>query len=698
MNSNILSLVIACAVFILSVSKSDAQWIQMGGPDNGSIKQLVTIGNKIFAGTNNGVYLSTDSGSSWKSFNAGLSDDKQIDALVTNGRYIFAAIFWRGIYRSCINDSCKWEPVTKFSEDYVYSLAAENNTVLAGMSSGRILISTDNGENWSLKDTIIGSFSSVYSIAMRDSLILVIKGVEMYISTDNGTRWNSPWGGMGEIYANYCIHIGDSAFFTTNSYGWVFRSTDTGLNWTRATNGLKNARIVTLTSEGNAVYGGSSSNSSGEIPGVFKSSDNGENWTPLDSASLNKNVISIALIGDRIIAGTEHDGVYHKRKDGNNWIQVCKGLYPAISCLLVPNCELFAGTEHGLFKSTDGCKTWIKADSIKSNSKIMALALCGNTIFAATGADGIYRSVDNGTTWHKTNAFDSTLCITVNDSFILAGNTRGIQLCRVDDSLWTWVDKKFPTDGMFSIAAHDSMVFAGGYLSGAFRSTNYGKTWESIDTTTFPASNTRSFAICGDTVFASLLLGGIYRSTDNGVSWIKLKGLSSSGYGDIVKIDSTVVVSTSSGIYYSVDYGSTWYKATSGLENKNVCSLFSAGNELYAGTELDGIWHRSVSDLMTPVIEPKKRWTFPKGTNLKIRFYGSMSHQALIEFTLSEPVQVKIKLYDIRGREIISPVNGCFGAGTHSIKWNTSDIASGFYTAKMYIGVKNYMTCAVKIQ
>ena len=694
MNRNLFFITVF-AFFTIAAFKTEAQWAQLGGPNGGSVNTLITVDNKLFAGTDNGVYLSIDTGSSWKSVNEGLPDDKNIEALATNGEYIFAGFLWDGIYRSSINDSCNWKSVAeKISGDFISSLAAQGSTILAGMSSGKMLISTDNGVNWSVKDSGFGNFP-LHSIALRDSLILVGGETEMFISTDYGTTWENP--NIDDICGFDCVHLGDSAFFAANNYGNVFRSTDNGSNWIQAVNGLENVRIETFATEGNTVYGGSCSYFPGEIAGVFKSTDRGENWTRIDSASINKNILSLALSGEKIIAGTENNGIFQKQSSDNVWARAIKGLYPVISCLYVTSCELFAGTEHGLFLSTDGCKTWTIADSIKASSKITALARNGDTFFAGTDSDGIYSSVDNGTTWRKTNAFDSILCITVNDSFTLAGNTRGIQRCRVDDSVWTWVNEEFPRYGILSIAAHDSMVFAGGYYSGAFRSTDYGKNWSPIDTISFPASITRSFAICGDTVFASLLLGGVYRSIDNGISWAKLTGLSSSGYGDLAIIDSTVVVSAYGNIYYTTNYGLTWRQARLGLEDKNVYSFFTAGNELYAGTEFDGVWHRSISDLLTPVIGGKTPRSLPQSTDFNIKFNGSTNFQGTIGFTLSKPMHVKIKVYDMRGREITSPVNDYFVAGAHIIKWNTRNIASGFYVAKMYAGTNVWMANIAKI-
>jgi hypothetical protein len=381
------------------------------------------------------------------------------------------------------------------------------------------------------------------------------------------------------------------------------------------------------------------------------------------------------------------------------WVQLGGPDAGSITCLYVNNCELFAGTDHGLYLSSDGCGTWTKADSIKADLKIFGLIKKNSTIFAGTITGGIYKS-DGDYNWQKTNAFDSTLCVAVNDSFILAGNTRGIQRCRVDDSVWTWVNKTFPSYGIASIATHDSMAFASGYLSGAFRSTDYGKTWSAIDTTGFQAVLVTSFAIFGDTVLASMLTNGIYRSVDNGVSWTKLTGFVSMGYRNLTAIgDSIVTISTTSGVYYSLNFGSTWTLANTGLENKSIYSFFSSGNDLYAGTESNGVWYRTVSDLCQPVANRDiLRTISQKNCNFKIKSSGSANIKLTIEFTLPEPAHVKIKLYDLHSREILSPVDNYFRAGTQCISLNNREITPGFYIAKMFAGTKVYVSIMTNVR
>src|SRR5438132_13417703 len=53
------------AFFLFFISASlNAQWVQTPGPDGGS-PSIISIGDTLFAGTDNGLFKSTDDGEHW---------------------------------------------------------------------------------------------------------------------------------------------------------------------------------------------------------------------------------------------------------------------------------------------------------------------------------------------------------------------------------------------------------------------------------------------------------------------------------------------------------------------------------------------------------------------------------------------------------------------------------------------------------
>lgn len=177
--------------------------------------------------------------------------------------------------------------------------------------------------------------------------------------------------------------------------------------------------------------------------GLYKSTNNGTTWTSVfnhpDVHSLgavavapsNANVIYLGT-GDSYYARSSYSGIgLHKSTDGGKTWTHC-GLPESqhIGKILVhpkdPNTVYVAAMGHlfgpnperGVFKSSDGGKTWQKALFISDNTGVVDMAMDvnnPNVIYAAayekyrypwtliTGGkeSGIYKSVDAGKTWKK---------------------------------------------------------------------------------------------------------------------------------------------------------------------------------------------------------------------------------------------------------------------------------------------------------
>ncbi len=367
-------------------------------------------------------------------------------------------------------------------------------------------------------------------------------------------------------------------------------------------------------------------------------------------------------------------------------IKLSDGLRAAITSLYVTNCEVFAGTECGLYKSTDGCKTWTRTDAIDSNLKVVDIVRNGTVFFAGTDAGGIYCSDDDGVTWRKTGAFDSTCCMAVNDSFIIAGNTRGMQICRIDDSVWTWVDADNIPSGTLSIDAKDSIVVAGGYDSCVYRSNNFGTEWNAITCSGLPSSKISSVAVSGEIVFATVPSSGVYCIVNCGTNWAKIADSTSTMYGDVVVIDNAVFFATKEGIFSTDFFGTKWHSVSTGMENKTVATFFLSAGSLYAGTEHDGIWYTQISDLYAPVIRVFDNSRSIIKIDFKMQHLSNSDHNSVIKFVIPESMQVKVTLYDISGHVIRIPVSGYFKEGIYNFTLNDDKIAHGFYIAKMNAG------------
>jgi hypothetical protein len=86
--------------------------------------------------------------------------------------------------------------------------------------------------------------------------------------------------------------------------GGVFRSTNSGSNWTSVSSGLTDLGVPALAVDGTSLFAGTFSG------GAFVSSDKGGNWTPVNSGLTSPWVNALAVIGGKLFAGTQDAGVF----------------------------------------------------------------------------------------------------------------------------------------------------------------------------------------------------------------------------------------------------------------------------------------------------------------------------------------------------------------------------------------------------
>jgi hypothetical protein len=73
------------------------------------------------------------------------------------------------------------------------------------------------------------------------------------------------------------------------------------------------------------------------------------------------------------------------------------------------------------------------------------------------------------------------------------------------------------------------------------------------------------------------------------------------------------------------------------------------------------------------------KYSLPNSFDLGQNFPNPFNPSTTIQFTLSEPSRIVLKIYDSLGREISTLINEDLGRGPHAALWNASDKATGIY-------------------
>ena len=187
-------------------------WQQTNGPYGGAINCIAISGMNLFAGTNsNGVFISTNNGTSWNSVNNGFTDIE------------------------------------------VFSLEVSGTNLYAG-TYGNVFLSTNNGTSWTSVNNGLTN-GIVSSLLVSGTNLYAGTGGGVFLSTNNGTSWTSVNKGLTDST------VGSLAVSGTNLYagtygGGVFLSTNSGTSWTSVNNGLTDSIVYSLSVIGTNLYAG----------------------------------------------------------------------------------------------------------------------------------------------------------------------------------------------------------------------------------------------------------------------------------------------------------------------------------------------------------------------------------------------------------------------------------------------------------
>ncbi len=261
--------------------------------------------NDVYAGDAlDGVFVSTDAGSSWHKSGPGLPMPLAIADLAFDsaGKKLYAATS-AGLFVS--GDGAQhWTPVDHVAPGAYTSLAFDLNTsqtVYVGSATSGVLKSTDGGATWTSIAAGLPAGEAVTSLLYASDLkqLWAAFSAALYRSVNGGASWQAmdtglPVGaGINVLRAGEETQGSGSLLFVGTNHGF-FLSTDAGEHWVPSQSSLANVHIRAIlvdASQANQVYTSTSI-------GVLSTQDNGQTWVPVGSG----------LVGSQLASGLVQSG------------------------------------------------------------------------------------------------------------------------------------------------------------------------------------------------------------------------------------------------------------------------------------------------------------------------------------------------------------------------------------------------------
>ena len=144
------------------------------------------------------------------------------------------------------------------------------------------------------------------------------------------------------------------------------------------------------------------------------------------------------------------------------------------------------------------------------------------------------------------------------------------------------------------------------------------------------------------------------------------------------------------GVFLSTDEGANWKGVNQNLMSTDgiIWSLAAAGNNIYAGLDVNGVWKSSVSVLTSVKSSSSSLFdnfsldqNYPNPFNPTTKIKYSIPH-----VETGYIPSINLKVYDILGREVASLVNETKAPGNYELTFDASKLSSGIYFYRLTAG------------
>lgn len=587
--------IIGFCVSLLIPQISQSQWIQTNGPTGNQINCFASNDEVIYAGTGDGIYRSSDSGSGWGYCGMGGSE---VLSVAANGTSVFASTYDK-FYRSTDSGNSWTESNNGLPDDYVKDIEMSNNEVYVATGNSGVFFSGDNGDSWTLASIGMPNqfLSAIASVG--SNLYAGFGPTGLYRTTNKGTNW-SYLGLQGDWIQ--LLEVRDSNFlivktFPANDSGYsVLISTNNGQNWIARKNGLTDD-VYCFAFKGQYIFAGG-------YDGVYRSANEGVTWIYSSIGIEGYRISRIHVYASRILAGLmgSNSGIYKSDNDGQSWELSGDGILPtSVSRLKASGSNLFAGMYYfgGIRKTSNNGENWLNTGF--PGSDIRCLAATSTDLYASTTHDHseIYHSSDNGQSWAAISSYPNVFDIsaiecgngkvyTSTQNFFLSS---GLHMTTDNGANWTRIGSY---SGATCLYSRGNDLLVGGYYYGIHMTTNDGVNWINLNNG-LPGNGVTCITSKDNAVIAGFSGNGIYVTTNDGQNWSAANnGLSELNVNCLEVYGQYVFAGTDSGVFLSTNVGASWRELNGGLEFRHINALEVNGIYLFAGTVSGGVWRLSL--------------------------------------------------------------------------------------------------------
>ncbi|MCL4506455.1 MAG: hypothetical protein M1434_08410 [Chloroflexi bacterium] len=573
--------------------------------------EVDTDSGALYAGSNAGVFKSTDGGVTWLPASQGLPGiDIQYLMYDSKTRTLYAVLFGVGLFRST-DGAASWQGIGQgMRSNQLLSVAVDPRTGLlyAGLQGYGMYTSNDGGANW---ETIGFGLSNT---TIRQFLVGDQPG-EVFAATDNGVYHTTVVTGTWDLLTGEPKQVNAWSMVKDTKTGAIYIGTEQGVlkidqqnhAFTVKPTGLSSGIVQSIVQDAGAgvLYAGS-------LHGVLRSVDGGATWNAVNSG-LRSTLVHALILAPRsneLIAGTD-SGIFRSSDGGTAWLPATQNPDArSVQAVLVDqrNNDVYAGLlGGGVFRSSDGGDSWTPINTGLNNAVVQAFGIDHglDTLYAGTRG-GIYRTKLDAISWAPVNLKlnnQSILTIAVDERHgnVYAVNDNGdVFRSTSNGAAWEIVQ---PLQRLFArtvaVSEYASVIYVGAYKGGVMASHDFGFSWRPLGN--IPDRNIEAIAVDerDGSVYAGTLTGNVFKSSGGQSAWTKLGDSLPSNIVALRVDEKTgdLFAALKEGLYRIGAADQAWQRVVSGMTHTDMLSLAYNPNNglLYAGVTAGGAFRSADS-------------------------------------------------------------------------------------------------------
>ncbi len=378
-------------------------------------------------------------------------------------------------------------------------------------------------------------------------------------------------------------------------------------------------------------------------------------------------------------------GIRRSSNEGDSWTNIFDA-YVARTIKPEPDGNLYASVwpypqDEGLYRSSNNGDDWELLVSVPSGNNIFSSALkenaTNNIIFAGTRT-GVYRSLDNGTTWNYANvgipadSWIRSMEVGPNGT-IAAGTTNGLFVSFDDGDNWSKVGGDYENETIVSLM---------------FESSGTSK-----DDEVNLYAGTANGLLLLSTFFVAYTVATLVHNFNGQMELTRLRSFIVSTAFVYTYYMISIYSATGGNFFLSFPGINNWQQFTTGLPAIPI-SMFTAIVTssyimhiylgLYGNANGGAKVYKSSSDLETGTGQIP--FSNSSGFQLMQNFPNPFSGSTRIGFNLEQSGETLLELYDWTGRKVKTIMNEHKAQGPHHINLTNNGLAKGMYYYTLFSG------------